>query len=285
MAYNGGSFNNFGGGGYGASNFAPQGGYVASTPNNDESPATDSTPNKKRSGATNQSLVPLTIKQLHNATQAHPDDIFRVDGRELNQVTIVANILQISNLTTNVNFVVDDGTGKIDVRVWLDADDKNDHMAQQKSEWREGAYVRIVGHLRSFHNKRSIVGFKIIPITDFNELTYHFLEAIYVHLYNARGGIAQPQVTHNNVNNYNTPYQRQPANNVMTPSGGDINQSIMQVITMARSGEGVSVQFISGQLNRSEDEVRQAIEFLAAEGHLYSTIDEDHYQTTDANNM
>lgn len=41
---------------------------------------------KTRSGASNVTLVPLTIKQLHAATQAHVDDAFKADGKELNQV-------------------------------------------------------------------------------------------------------------------------------------------------------------------------------------------------------
>jgi len=259
------------------SNFAPQGGYIANSPNNPDSPTTDSPTNKKRSGGLNQSLIPVTIKQLHNATQGQPEDIFRVDGRELNQVTFVANVLQISNLTTNVNLLVDDGTGKIEVRVWLDTDDKNDHMAQKRGDWKEGSYVRVFGNLRSFQHKRSVVGFKVIPITDFNELTYHFLEVIHVHLYHTRGAVGQAPPIVNNYSN-STAYQRQPM--ATSNSMADIHQSVMQVISNAGANEGVSVAFICQQLNRSEAEVKQAIDFLSGEGHLYSTIDEDHYQTT-----
>jgi hypothetical protein len=53
--------------------------------------------------------------------------------------------------------------------------------------FREGMYVRVVGHLRSFANKRSVVAFRIQPITDSNEITYHYLETLYVHLGNTRG--------------------------------------------------------------------------------------------------
>jgi hypothetical protein len=47
--------------------------------------------------------------------------------------------------------------------------------------------VRVIGHLRSFMSKRNVMAFRIIPITDFNELTMHFLEVIHAHLYNTRG--------------------------------------------------------------------------------------------------
>lgn len=48
-------------------------------------------------------------------------------------------------------------------------------------------YVRVIGQLKSFNNKRSINAQVMKKITDFNEIQYHLLEAIYVHLYHTRG--------------------------------------------------------------------------------------------------
>ena len=47
---------------------------------------------------------------------------------------------------------------------------------------RENTYVRILGHVRSFSNKRSIVAFKVMPVTDPNEITSHILEALRDHM-------------------------------------------------------------------------------------------------------
>ncbi len=52
---------------------------------------------------------------------------------------------------------------------------------------RTGKYVRVIGHLRSFMNSRSILAFRIQVIQDENEITYHFLDVIHTHLYNTRG--------------------------------------------------------------------------------------------------
>lgn len=46
---------------------------------------------------------------------------------------------------------------------------------------RENTYVRVRGTVRSFAGKKSIVAFKISPITDMNEMTYHILEVIHSH--------------------------------------------------------------------------------------------------------
>lgn len=87
-----------------------------------------------------------------------------------------------------VNFSkVHDGTGLIDVRVWLDGEEPKEVSEQRRIDNRVGAYVRATGHLRSFMNQRSLVAFRIQPIADSNEITHHLLEVLYVHLYNQRG--------------------------------------------------------------------------------------------------
>ena len=45
---------------------------------------------------------------------------------------------------------------------------------------REGTYVRVHGHLRSFNNRRSVVAGAVRPVQDLNELTNHLLELVLV---------------------------------------------------------------------------------------------------------
>lgn len=47
---------------------------------------------------------------------------------------------------------------------------------------REDSYVRVFGRLNSFNGKVTVVAHKIRPVTNFNEISYHFLEAIMTHL-------------------------------------------------------------------------------------------------------
>lgn len=46
---------------------------------------------------------------------------------------------------------------------------------------RENTYVRVCGTVRSFGGKKNIVAFKVVPLMDMNELTYHLLEVIHSH--------------------------------------------------------------------------------------------------------
>ncbi len=99
----------------------------------------------KKPSNTNQSLTPVTIKQLTSAQQSHQDAPFQIDGKDIGQVprkkindiqvTIIGQIRNVNEAATNVSLLVDDGTGTIDVRIWLDANDEADYMNQKKSTW------------------------------------------------------------------------------------------------------------------------------------------------------
>lgn len=46
--------------------------------------------------------------------------------------------------------------------------------------------MRVVGRLSVFNDERNLIAFRVIPITDYNEVTFHHLEVINVHLYRVR---------------------------------------------------------------------------------------------------
>jgi replication factor A2 len=194
---------------------------------------------------------------------------------------LVGQIINIQEQATNMTFLIDDGTGKIEVRTWLDPDDQNDYMVINKSTWAEKMYVRVVGNLRSFMNKRSVVAFRIQTINDFDEITFHFLEVLYVHLSFTRSVSSIPvSSTAPSFNNY-TNSSNNSYNNFQF--GGILNSMIMQVIKSTREPNGVSVGTIAERLGRSNAEIKDALESLSGEGHVYVTNEEDRYQSSDYN--
>jgi replication factor A2 len=50
-------------------------------------------------------------------------------------------------------------------------------------------YVRVVGTVKDWQGERNINGFRLLPVGDFNEITFHMLDTIHVHLSNTRGPI------------------------------------------------------------------------------------------------
>jgi len=67
-----------------------------------------------------QTLIPLTVKQLKDATQDHPDGAWKVDGAELHQMKIVGNVLNVEDQSTFIKFDVKDSTGVVEVKLWFD---------------------------------------------------------------------------------------------------------------------------------------------------------------------
>ncbi|EPQ30444.1 uncharacterized protein PFL1_01970 [Pseudozyma flocculosa PF-1] len=139
-------------------------------------------PSGKRAG--NSTLRPVTIRQILNADQPHPDADFTLDGTELGQLTFVAVVRNVSRNATNVSYSMEDGTGQIEVRQWLDSSSDDN---QKASEIDQNMYVRVLGTVKSFQNRRSVSAGHLRIIEDFNEVMFHKLDAVYAHLSLTRG--------------------------------------------------------------------------------------------------
>lgn len=102
------------------------------------------------------------------------------------QVTFVGQIRNVSTQTTNITYKIDDGTGTFEVKQWIDSDtstsDPEGAEDAKKAKLVENAYCRVWGKLKAFNNKRHVGAHVIRPITDYNEINYHLLEATAVHL-------------------------------------------------------------------------------------------------------
>jgi replication factor A2 len=64
--------------------------------------------------------VPVTIKQIIGCTQDVADDVIKIDGREASQITFVAQILNVAESSTFIAYVLDDGTGQVNVNYWIE---------------------------------------------------------------------------------------------------------------------------------------------------------------------
>ncbi|KAG0337214.1 replication factor A protein 2 [Podila horticola] len=127
---------------------------------------------------TNHTLRPVTIKQLLNAQQTQADGDFRIDNVTLGQVTLIGCIRNVNRQSTQHTFQIEDGTGTIDAKRFPSEDED----PAETSAVDVGTYVRVVGVLKQFGAKFVINTYAIRPIENKDELTYHLLEAIYVHV-------------------------------------------------------------------------------------------------------
>ncbi|KAG7469100.1 hypothetical protein MATL_G00125280 [Megalops atlanticus] len=270
-------------GGYSESSMG--GGYTQS-PGGFASPAASQGGEKK--GRTRaQQIVPCTVSQLLTASQA--EDVFRVGEVEIAQITLVGIVRSMDKSMTNIQYKVDDMTGPpMDVKQWVDVEDPS----VESTVIPPGTYVKVSGNLRSFQNHKSVVAFSVRPLEDMNEVTSHMLEVVRAHML-----LGKPQGTMGG-GGMNTSMATVPRpgmggfggmgggyTGASDMSANGLSASQNQVLRLIRScpdPQGISIQDLKQRLSgMSASVIKQAVEFLSNEGHIFSTIDEDHFRSTD----
>jgi len=238
-------------------------------------------PGGTRRAEASHSLRPLTVAQLNKATQAHTDAEWQVDGMEIGQVTIVGHVSSIQAQTTNCVYVIDDGTGRIEARHWVDSNSEED--AEKWGGIDEKTYVRVTGGLKTFGSKRYINTTHIRPSKDPHEVYFHILEAITVTLTLERGPppgpgqTQQPRGTDSTMASYTNPsaaisdeYSHRPK----------LEQDICRFIAEQPANEaGIHVAAIARAVGGGGDahRISDALDKLMDDGLVFTTIDDSHF--------
>jgi replication factor A2 len=251
------------------SGFGQGGGF--GTPQGDE---------KKKGVRRSNNIVPVTTAQI--LTAKHDDDVFVSGNIELSQVTFVGLIVSLNETATRIDYLVDDMTGPaLEVRQFNhnDADDNDQAQNATSHAHPVNTYVRVSGQIRIFGGKRSVNAHKITPLTDLNELSCHILEVIYASVASSQQQQAIPGAGVSGVDKRGAaPMETGGQIAGLTP----LQSKVQTIIRSDQSEGGCSVDEICQQLRSvAPKAIREAIEFLSSEGHIYSTIDEEHYQATD----
>ncbi|GAA5977958.1 hypothetical protein JCM10908_004176 [Rhodotorula pacifica] len=240
----------------------------------------------KRTGTS--ALRPVTIAQVASASQSFAESEFFIDGAEVKDVTVVACIRNVANTTSQVTLLIEDGTGQIDARLWKDPNEAEN----LPDDFPINSYVRIIGTLKTFSNKRHIAANRFRKITDHNEVLFHAVECIYVHKYYTQGppgGAKMQDITHTTYDGGANPY----AGGAVPTAGvsdvyNDLPQNQRAIMTFIatraqdpeQGEEGVHVEAIVRQVGGSEAKIRTDIATLIEDGHLYETIDDQHVLPT-----
>lgn len=217
-------------------------------------------------------LSQVTISQLNSAVQSLSEDSFRVDRKELQQISFVGLIIRVQQTETVMVYEIDDGTGTIIVKYWLEKD------APPPPRWSEGSYVRVVGHLRSFSDERNVVADKLMDVPDMNELTYHQLEVLAIHLAATRGPAAAAGSAVSSSHLPLAPVQG------LVSNATDPSQIIYAIIAQSQDAAGPSKAAIIAQCRSqfSEAVISSTIDSLIQEGHIYPSIDDYHFKSADS---
>ncbi|KAJ2808701.1 Replication factor A protein 2 [Coemansia furcata] len=256
--------------------------------------------NKTRGGYKNQTLRPVTIKQLLEVPTSTGDAPIVIDGGEVKNITFVGVVRSVLQQPINVIYSIEDGTGKIDVRVWTSGGGDQGEMGDDQGVSNQmadpnitvGKYVCVYGELRFFNGKRNVSSHKVRLVTDHNEIAYHGMEAIYAHMTKTRGpppalrqqaaGAQGGQAAGGSLYSSGAQggYGGMSGNNQgFTP----IQAAILDVIKVSPpDSEGLEISVIQQRLTGrfQSNQIMDTVEWLIAEGHLYNTIDDNHVQST-----
>jgi len=228
-----------------------------------------------RKSEVSNSLRPFTIAQINRASQAHTDAEWRVDDVEIGQVSIIGQVASVQKQTTNSVYVLDDGTGSLEARQWVDSEAEESTSGGIE----ELRYVKVNGTLKSFGKKRYINATQIRHITDPHEIYFHILESIYATLLVERGSPSNPAAPSAYSAQKNAPSAAVKDQFSHLPA---LQRSIIKfIMDQPPRDEGVHVALIAKAIAATSGEdahnISDALDKLMDEGHVFTTIDDSHF--------
>lgn len=288
-----------GGGGYGGGG---GGGFQQSQGGQDGSGG-----GQRRRSYDEQTCIPVTIRMILSARQqaGGGDDgaeaLHLEDGRKLCHVRIVGAVRTFSELSTNVLYQIEDGTGLIDVKQWIDENACTALAELRQQTMKDNIYVKIVGSVKDYDGGKQILADSIRPISTGNEISHHMLEVVYTGESHKRrtSYVSAPQAGFAGSNAVGggvgfgggvPPQMGRPLgvgggnNNQQGPVEDSMREAVMSFVRNAsnEAEEGgniaVCIQHLTAGGKYSEAEIRKCFEDLTAEGHIYSTCDEETFK-------
>ena len=94
-------------------------------------------------------------------------------GMVFGMVECVCIVRNIDASSTKITYTLEDHTGQIDAHYWLEEGD-----ALKSPDVMVNNYTKIFGTTRRHDGKKTLMVFKMVPLTDINELTTHLLEVL-----------------------------------------------------------------------------------------------------------
>ncbi|KAI9475746.1 MAG: hypothetical protein EXX96DRAFT_540326 [Benjaminiella poitrasii] len=220
----------------------------------------------------NRTCRHVTIKQVKDAAILNGDQ-FMIDQRETTHICLMGVIRAVIKSETYIMFSIEDGTGMMDARYWCSLqsiiDDEGDTQDHNVPLFKHDNYVKLFGRLQNFNQQTTCIVVHIELIQDFNEITFHFLNAIYTHIIFTNHKKLPTAVNSIEPSKHDTPA------NTAVPDN-DTNEIVKRAIQICGNTDmGCHIQALIYYLKElyTESKVMQSIEGLSNEGEIYSTSD------------
>ena len=239
-----------------------------------------------------------TIAQIMKAEYNEETRKYTMDGAPLAVVAVVGEVVDIEETATYTKITLEDGTGQVIAKKWNsseNAHDGDDSAPQTDIGVEKGMWIRVHCSVKQFNGTLSLNTHGIVkdPFqTDFNAITHHFLSAIVESLGKTKGKLSQ-LASGAGQSAAKAAVYGQPAAFVAErtvgaavvaeASGDDVQSQLRNIFSRdAPTDHGWSVDEIMGQLTSKVGRgiVKTSILGLCDDGEVYSTIDDEHYAST-----
>ncbi|XP_055715246.1 replication protein A 32 kDa subunit [Phlebotomus papatasi] len=224
------------------------------------------------SAESKEGVAPLVIKQILQLG----DDGIKIFGFSYGVISLVAIVRSVEHTSTRIMYKLEDHTGSIDALLWLE-----DGKTETKEPIEMNTYVQVYGMARSHNGSKVIMLFKIMPIKNANAITTHLLEVMHAR-FQAEQFLRMIQ------NGADTTSSTKDFMDVDTSSSNLANGLkgkqllVYQAIKNHGTDEGISLQQIHQKFKHIPlPEIRQITEAMSLEGHIYSSIDTEHFLPTE----
>ncbi|XP_029919813.1 replication protein A 32 kDa subunit-like isoform X2 [Myripristis murdjan] len=222
-------------------------------------------------------ILPCTVSQLLSASEVN--EVFLLRNCEVNQVSVVGVVREFVPFVTSIKYTVHDMTGPpMDVKQWA--------AGVTCTLTPPGRYVKVSGRLQSSQGKRLLLAKNIRCIEDLNEITSHMLEVVQAHMQLFRKAVDVNMNTiassvAGTVQTYGMCNDGCPQG--ISPDGlSTIQGQVFSAIKSCSLHEGIGFQNLTRQLGYlSVKDIRNSLRFLLTEGHIFTTMDEWHFKSTD----
>jgi len=244
---------------------------------------TATTPSKGSAGSSKtkkQNIVPVMINEVLSA----PEDGLVVEGMEVGMVTVCGKVNTVERAATKTTYHLEDNSGTLEVVQWVDE-------GSAGAEHNEGDEVKVVGSVRTQGEKKHVMAFKISAVSCKAEWDAHLLQVVYSKLklrqlnQGSNGGAMDFQTTGltNSMMGGGLGMGSSSAPSSGQSFGHKNYDLVYALIKSSTEEQGVDRDHINQQVRTkmSKQEMDAALDYLSSEGHIYSTIDEDHFKTTD----
>nr|CAB3265681.1 replication protein A 32 kDa subunit-A-like [Phallusia mammillata] len=257
--------NDLGGGFGGGGGFAPGGGFGGAAGGD------------RQKKFRYQNITPVTASNIKEMT--FDDSVFRLGDHEVSQVTVVGTVIQVEKTQTCHTYKIDDTTGTVTAKHWVSVEGDEDDMECEEPVYEEGTPIRIFAQIRSFQKKVTLNALHVRAIEDLNEITVHMLECMKFKLMGEARNKApknNPTGIHHQTNN-DGGFQ----NNAGNLGMDSVQTQVWNLVEACIEPDGISIASIRAQLKGLNlNQIKKALDFLSNEGHIYSTIDEEHFRST-----